>query len=78
MSLWLPATEPDHAGMMETSAKRAENAGLRPRELSDTVRDTAAWLAGRENAKAWQHVLSDARERQLVSSIGMAHPPAES
>ena len=72
LPLWVPATEPDHAGMMETSTKRAENAGLRLRPLADTVRDTAAWLAGRDNANAWKHVLSDARERQLVSAMGMA------
>jgi hypothetical protein len=72
LPLWLPANEPDHAGIMEASSDRAHGAGLITRPLEDTVRDTAAWLAGRDNDGAWKNVLSDARERQIVSA---SRPP---
>jgi hypothetical protein len=32
------------------------------------VAETAAWLASRDNATAWSKVLSEARERQIVSA----------
>lgn len=68
LPLWLPASEPDLAGMSEVSTQRAQDAGLRTRPLEDTVSDTAAWLAARDNSQAWKQVLSDARERQIVSA----------
>jgi 2'-hydroxyisoflavone reductase len=69
LPLWIPATEPDAAGFMAIDASRAEAAGLAVRPLADTVRDTAAWLATRDNAGAWQKVLGDARERLVVSAF---------
>jgi 2'-hydroxyisoflavone reductase len=69
LPLWIPAADPDATGFMSVDCGRAAAAGLRPRSLEDTVRDTAAWLAARDNAGAWQHVLSNARERLLLSAI---------
>lgn len=68
LPLWIPASEPDSAGFLEVNCERARAAGLRTRPLADTVRDTAAWLAGRDNEGAWKPVLSDGRERQIVSA----------
>jgi 2'-hydroxyisoflavone reductase len=77
LPLWLPANEPDHAGLMEASSDRAQAAGLVTRPLVETAVATAAWLAERDNANAWKSVLSDARERQIVSASrtggGLAH-----
>jgi 2'-hydroxyisoflavone reductase len=67
LPLWIPASDADAAGfdLIDTSAANAQ--GLRTRALHETVRDTAAWLASRDNALAWKNVLSDARERQILS-----------
>jgi 2'-hydroxyisoflavone reductase len=67
LPLWIPTSESDAAGFMAIDASRARAAGLTTRPLDDTVRDTAAWLAARDNAGAWQQVLTDARERLLLS-----------
>ena len=69
LPLWIPATEADSAGLAQVSVVRAERAGLRTRPLAETVRDTAAWVAARDVAGTWQQVLSDARERQIVSAV---------
>jgi len=69
LPLWIPSTDADAAGFMSVDCDRAHASGLRTRPLDETVRDTAAWLAARENSGAWQHVLSDARERMLLSAI---------
>jgi 2'-hydroxyisoflavone reductase len=67
LPLWLPPTEPDSAGFMTMSCERAQRAGLVARPLASTIADTAAWLAQRDNANAWKHVLSADAERKLVS-----------
>jgi 2'-hydroxyisoflavone reductase len=69
LPLWIPATDADAAGFMAVDVSRAQAAGLACRPLADTVRDTAAWLAGRDNAGAWQKVLTDARERLVLSAL---------
>lgn len=69
LPLWIPSTEADAAGFMSVDCDRAHAAGLRIRPLDETVRETAAWLAARDNAGAWQHVLSASRERLLLSAI---------
>jgi 2'-hydroxyisoflavone reductase len=68
LPLWIPQSEADSAGFMKVSCTRAAEAGLRTRPLVQTVADTAAWLATRDNAPAWKRVLSDARERQILSA----------
>ena len=54
---------------MSVDCDRAHAAGLVARPLDETVRDTAAWLAARDNAGAWEHVLSGSREQLLLSAI---------
>ncbi|HEX8740031.1 MAG TPA: NAD-dependent epimerase/dehydratase family protein [Casimicrobiaceae bacterium] len=66
LPLWVPASEPDSVGGMALSCARAEAAGLATRELADTIRATADWLATRDNAGAWGHVLGAAAERSLL------------
>lgn len=67
LPLWLPPSEPDSGGFMTMDCSRAQRAGLEIRPLADTVVDTAAWLATRDNAGAWKHVLSADVERLLVN-----------
>jgi len=67
LPLWLPPREPDSGGFMTMDCSRAQRAGLEIRPLADTVVDTAAWLATRDNAGAWKHVLSADVERLLVN-----------
>ncbi|MBS0320653.1 MAG: NAD-dependent epimerase/dehydratase family protein [Proteobacteria bacterium] len=68
LPLWLPAAEPDHAGFMHVSTARALEAGLGTRPLGETVADTATWLAARDNAAAWKHVLTGSAERAVVDA----------
>ena len=67
LPLWLPPSEADSAGFMTMNCSRAERAGLRTRPLADTIRDTGQWLAVRDNAGAWKHVLNAEAERALLS-----------
>jgi 2'-hydroxyisoflavone reductase len=78
LPLWIPSADPDTAGFQRVSTRRAQDAGLRTRPLAQTVADTAQWLASRSNEGAWKHVLSDSRERQLVSAVRPASPPETS
>lgn len=68
LPLWLPPTEPDSAGFMTMSCARAAAAGLATRPLSQTIADTAAWLAARDNAGAWKQVLGADAERRLLET----------
>lgn len=67
LPLWLPPSEPDSAGFMAMDCSRAQAAGLAIRPLADTIRDTAAWLAARDNAAAWKQVMSGDAERKLLA-----------
>jgi 2'-hydroxyisoflavone reductase len=67
LPLWLPPSEPDSAGFMSMDCTRAAKAGLVIRPLADTIRDTAAWLATRDNSGAWKSVLSADAERSLLA-----------
>jgi len=69
LPLWLPATEPDAAGFHAVDCAKAAAAGLRTRPLVATVADTADWLARRDNALAWKHVLPAARERAVLEAV---------
>ena len=69
LPLWIPASDPDHAGFDSVATVRAQDAGLATRPLARTVRDTADWLVARDNEGAWKKVLSDGRERQIVSAL---------
>jgi 2'-hydroxyisoflavone reductase len=67
LPLWLPPSEPDSSGFMTMNCARASDAGLAIRPLAETIRDTATWLAARDNAGAWKHVLSADSERSLLA-----------
>jgi len=67
LPLWLPASEPDSAGFLAIDASRAHDAGLATRPLDRTIADTAAWLAARDNAGAWGHVLDANAERAILA-----------
>jgi 2'-hydroxyisoflavone reductase len=68
LPLWIPLSFADEAGFMQIDCTKAERAGLRTRPLQDTIRDTAAWLAQRDNAGAWKDVLTADRERELLNA----------
>ncbi|HVE47995.1 MAG TPA: NAD-dependent epimerase/dehydratase family protein [Casimicrobiaceae bacterium] len=68
LPLWIPASEADSAGFMQIDCSLARQHGLKTRSLADTIGDTAAWLASRDNTSAWKNVMTDARERQILSS----------
>jgi 2'-hydroxyisoflavone reductase len=68
LPLWIPATDPESGGFMEFSSAQAMAQGLRVRPLTQTVEDTAAWLATRDETKAWKSVLSADKERALVAA----------
>ena len=67
LPLWLPSTEADSAGFMTMDCSRAARSGLAIRPLAETIRDTAAWLATRNNEGAWKHVLSADAERRILA-----------
>jgi 2'-hydroxyisoflavone reductase len=67
LPLWIPESERDAPGFMTVDCRRAQAAGLATRPLAQTIADTAAWLAVRDNADAWQHVMSADVERKLVA-----------
>jgi 2'-hydroxyisoflavone reductase len=73
LPLWIPSTFADEAGFMEIDCGKAQRAGLRTRPLAETVADTAAWLAQRDNANAWKDVLTADAERELVKARGPVH-----
>ena len=55
---------------MAIDCSKAQAAGLRTRPLAETIADTAAWLAQRDNAAAWKDVLSAGAEREILAASG--------
>ncbi len=68
LPLWIPASDAESGGFMEFSSAQAMAQGLRVRPLSQTVDDTAAWLATRDETKAWKSVLSAEKERAIIAA----------
>jgi 2'-hydroxyisoflavone reductase len=68
LPLWLPASDRSTAGFMSFSCGKAIGHGLRFRPLEQTLADTAAWIAQRDNATAWGNVLSAAKEDALLQA----------
>lgn len=68
LPLWIPLSFKDEAGFMQIDCTKAVRAGLRTRPLADTVRDTAAWLAERDNTGAWKGVLAADKEREVLDA----------
>ncbi|HEY3180431.1 MAG TPA: NAD-dependent epimerase/dehydratase family protein [Casimicrobiaceae bacterium] len=74
LPLWLPANDPDSAGFMTFDCTKAARAGLRLRPLEQTIDDTAAWLAARDNSGAWKNVLRADAECAILEDICAAGP----
>jgi len=66
LPLWVPSNDSDHAGFMYFDCTKAARAGLAARPLAQTIEDTAAWLAVRDNAGAWKNVLSADTETAIL------------
>lgn len=64
LPLWLP--RPDYEGMMTHDPGPALRAGLRLRPVSETARDTLAWL--RHEPRATRTGISRAREAELLAA----------
>ena len=60
---------------MDVDTRRAKAAGLVTRPLAVTVHETATWLAQRDNAGAWAHVLDGERERAIVTAATADRAP---
>jgi 2'-hydroxyisoflavone reductase len=78
LPMWAPET-PEFAAVWEVSGDRALRTGLRYRPLSDTVRDTWAWLRRDAAARGGDLEgferrpgigLDPAREQQILASLG--------
>ena len=69
LPLWIPSSFGDEAGFMQIDCTKAQRAGLRTRAIEATVRDTAQWLAQRDNAGAWKDVLTADAEREILDAI---------
>ena len=67
LPLWIPGSDADAVGFLAYDASQAQRAGLRIRPLAQTIGDTAAWLAARDNAGAWKNVLDAATERAILA-----------
>jgi 2'-hydroxyisoflavone reductase len=65
LPLWLPGAE--NAGFARRSSRKVFDAGLEPRPVADTIRDTLAWDAER-GAPELQAGLSRAREAEVLAA----------
>ncbi len=68
LPLWIPASYTDMGGFMEVDCTKAARAGLVTGPLAQTVADTAAWLAARDNTGAWKIVLGADAEREILAA----------
>lgn len=69
LPMWLPPEDLNMAGFFTIDASRAAAAGLPSRPLSETVRDTLAWVRSR-GAESLRTGLQPDRERELVERYG--------
>lgn len=68
LPLWIPSSFANEAGFMQIDCTKAQRAGLVTRPLVETIADTAAWLAQRDNGTAWRDVLTADAERRVVTA----------
>jgi 2'-hydroxyisoflavone reductase len=68
LPLWIPTSDASMAGFDRVSTAKADAAGLAHRSLAATLRDTAAWLAARDNTGAWQKVITAEQEASLLAA----------
>ena len=66
LPLWL--SDPAYAAMLDTPVDRALAAGLRPRPLEETARDTLAWLQSGEAPAAPPAGLDREKERRVLEA----------
>jgi 2'-hydroxyisoflavone reductase len=69
LPLWIPDSDASAAGFLEFDCRAAHRAGLTELPLATIVADTAAWLAERDNANAWQKAMTGAQEHALVAAV---------
>jgi 2'-hydroxyisoflavone reductase len=72
LPLWIPESDPTHAGFCRVDCARALAAGLTFRPLARTVRDTLDWAATRPADRAWRAGLTREREAELLAAWGAA------
>ncbi|WP_042364506.1 NAD-dependent epimerase/dehydratase family protein [Streptacidiphilus neutrinimicus] len=78
LPLWLPADRGDCAAVWDASSAKALAAGVRCRPITDSVRETAAWLfgpGGEQEAfedyrqfSAWTPFLSEEKEQAILAA----------
>jgi len=80
LPLWMPAA-PDTAGTWTADVSRAEAAGLRTRPVSDTVRDTWAWMraggdiaARHPSASPFTLGIDPDKEKRILAEWASAQP----
>ncbi len=66
MPLWVPAA---HAGMMQANCSKALVNGLTFHPLQETIADTMAWQATRDDGYEWRAGLAEKRERELLDLL---------
>jgi len=66
LPLWLH--DPAYAGMLAVDPARAFAAGLQPRPLAETARDTLAWLRSAEAPATFDAGLDRAKERRALDA----------
>lgn len=67
LPLWLH--DPAYGGMLAIDPSPALDAGLSPRPLEDTARDTLAWLLGGEAPERTDAGLDPAKERRVLDAF---------
>ncbi|HEV2236745.1 MAG TPA: NAD-dependent epimerase/dehydratase family protein [Ktedonobacterales bacterium] len=68
LPLWIPESDPSHAGFCRVDCSRALGAGLAFRPLEQTVRDTLDWAATRPADRVWKAGLTREREAELLAA----------
>jgi 2'-hydroxyisoflavone reductase len=68
LPLWIPPSDLNFAGFLAANCRKAMDAGLEFRPLSQTVRDTLGWEAERPSSHEWHAGLAREREQALLSA----------
>lgn len=70
LPLWIPRSDPLHAGFQSFDGRKAFSAGLSCRPIEETVRDTLVWAQSRGEGHGWRAGLAPERERALLAACG--------
>jgi 2'-hydroxyisoflavone reductase len=68
LPLWVPPSDLNFAGFLAADCRKAIDAGLEFRPLTQTVHDTLTWEAERPSGHEWRAGLSREREQALLSA----------